>query len=704
MPGSGGDLTIVRFEGFELDVRAGELHQPDGSTTRLGEQPLRILLALLEHPGRVVLREEIRKKLWPNETIVEFEHSIGAAMNRLRQALGDSAESPRFVETLPRRGYRFIGDVIPRLAPPVLPWWRSKLVTVMSGLILVFMIISVGFYRHRLSLAGSLVQRPLHTQITFLGNAHSPAISPDGKFLAYATYRPGSELKLMLQSLAGGPSLEIFHGRIFPGFQWSPDGSELAVITFNREAKADEVFVVSRLGGAPRLLAEGLFGSVCWLPDGSQIIIAGAPPESGIWSVNKLTGTRKQLPGPVYELLNGIDCSARTGMLLLLTRTSEKYQIWTMKPDGTEQRKLIEEHKEIGSVRWSPTGDAIYYFRTEGDATDLVKLSVTGQSTESTVLEHGLNTTDFFTVSPDGSRLAYTRDLYFSNLWLAELPAHGAYAKVQAKQVTSGTLVYDAPSISPDSRWVAFTSGSNTKSNIYKMSLDGGQPVQLTFFDAALTASPAWSPDGQRIAFSCAQGGTSKVWEVNADGSTTHSLDKAKGSETNFELAWFPRPEIVYQQPGLHNLLRLNVETQAEQLLLPASSTGGLVSKPIFSPDGKKFAIRWERPDGIGLWVITPEKYSEKFLSPNYHPFGWSPDGAYIYAHNPGGPEIVRIGLGELNQPQSVISMPGFLSFTSSTISPDGRKIVATVGEGQSDIWLMNEFDPQVDRTKRPHD
>ena len=101
-------LTAVRFEGFELDVRAGELRRPGGAKARLGEQPLRILLVLLEHPGSVVLREEIRRKLWPNDTIVEFEHSIGAAMNRLRQALGDSADKPKYIETLARRGYRWM--------------------------------------------------------------------------------------------------------------------------------------------------------------------------------------------------------------------------------------------------------------------------------------------------------------------------------------------------------------------------------------------------------------------------------------------------------------------------------------------------------------------------------------------------------------------------------------------------------------------
>ena len=102
---------IVRFEAFELDLRAGELRKDGAKPVRLPEQPFRILTMLLEHPGEVVSREEIRKKLWPNDTIVEFEHSISAAMNRLRQALGDSADNPRYIETLARRGYRLMVPV-----------------------------------------------------------------------------------------------------------------------------------------------------------------------------------------------------------------------------------------------------------------------------------------------------------------------------------------------------------------------------------------------------------------------------------------------------------------------------------------------------------------------------------------------------------------------------------------------------------------
>ena len=103
--------SVVRFDGFEFDLRAGELRPAAGDSIRLAEQPFRILTVLLESPGEIVLREEIRKALWPNNTVVEFEHSINAAMKRLRQALGDSAENPHYIETLARRGYRWMVPV-----------------------------------------------------------------------------------------------------------------------------------------------------------------------------------------------------------------------------------------------------------------------------------------------------------------------------------------------------------------------------------------------------------------------------------------------------------------------------------------------------------------------------------------------------------------------------------------------------------------
>jgi DNA-binding winged helix-turn-helix (wHTH) protein len=104
---------IVRFGAFELDLQARELRKR-GLRLRLEEKPLQILELLLERPGEVVTRNLLREKLWP-DTFVNFDYSLNTAVNKLRQALGDSANSPRFVETMARRGYRFIGSVE---APP----------------------------------------------------------------------------------------------------------------------------------------------------------------------------------------------------------------------------------------------------------------------------------------------------------------------------------------------------------------------------------------------------------------------------------------------------------------------------------------------------------------------------------------------------------------------------------------------------------
>jgi DNA-binding winged helix-turn-helix (wHTH) protein len=102
--------SIVRFGAFEADLRSGELRK-QGLKLRIGDQPFSVLTVLLAQPGQVVTREELQKRLWPADTFVDFERGLNKAINRLREALGDSADSPRFIETLPKRGYRFIGTL-----------------------------------------------------------------------------------------------------------------------------------------------------------------------------------------------------------------------------------------------------------------------------------------------------------------------------------------------------------------------------------------------------------------------------------------------------------------------------------------------------------------------------------------------------------------------------------------------------------------
>jgi DNA-binding winged helix-turn-helix (wHTH) protein len=105
-----GTSRLVRFGVFEIDLRSGDLRK-GGTRLNLPEQPLQVLTALLERPGDLVTRDELRQRLWPGDTFVDFEHGLNAAVRRLRDTLGDSADVPRFVETVPRRGYRFVAPV-----------------------------------------------------------------------------------------------------------------------------------------------------------------------------------------------------------------------------------------------------------------------------------------------------------------------------------------------------------------------------------------------------------------------------------------------------------------------------------------------------------------------------------------------------------------------------------------------------------------
>ena len=120
MPTKTHPAAILRFAAFELDLLAGELRKK-GMRVRLQGQPIQVLTLLLQHVGEVVSREDLRSAIWPGDTFVDFDNGLNTAVNKLRESLGDSAENPRFIETVPRRGYRFTAPVARALPEPAAP-------------------------------------------------------------------------------------------------------------------------------------------------------------------------------------------------------------------------------------------------------------------------------------------------------------------------------------------------------------------------------------------------------------------------------------------------------------------------------------------------------------------------------------------------------------------------------------------------------
>jgi serine/threonine protein kinase len=574
-----------------------------------------------------------------------------------------------------------------------------------AGFILVGLLLGAVLYStHRLPSEEPV--KVTHKQFTFVGNAFWPAISPDGLFVAYVKEKFGEQQKLIVQA-SNGSSIEIARAEYIRDPLWSPDGSEV-LFSFIREPASEAgspkmetgISVVSRLGGTERLIDKGSHVRewACWLTaDGSEVVTARNAEESGFKGfrlVNKLTGEAQEVPLSGYTYLDGLDCSPRAGLILAVTKDSEKDQIRIFKRDGSAVRTLIEENERIYSARWSSSGDSIYFLHDKGTTSEISRIAINGKS-EPVAIASGLETGEFFTLSADGSRLAYTREHNYSNLWQIRLPPV-AKEKLELSQITSGTSYYASPSFSPDGKWIAFALGANdsiyqgAETNIFKMQTAGGEPIQLTYFEHAMTSSPAWSPDGQRIAFVSDQNGTPRVWTISANGGTPESLEEANAANTNKQLAWWPSRDIVYQKSGIRNYLRINGSAQTAVVPIPQESVGWLAHKPIFSPDGNKVAVMWNRQPEYGLWIISLEPYSETFvLAGSIYPFGWSPDGQYVYVERQGR-EIIKVRSGAPNEISSVAALPGGIAHHDmASVSPDGRQIIVSVAAQTSDVWLI---------------
>jgi Tol biopolymer transport system component len=178
-------------------------------------------------------------------------------------------------------------------------------------------------------------------------------------------------------------------------------------------------------------------------------------------------------------------------------------------------------------------------------------------------------------------------------------------------------------------------------------------------------------------------------------------LKGTNASDTSNKLTWWPNNDIVYQQSGLKNLLEINRKTQAERTVIPQDrqSSGWIVTKPIFSPDKKSIAAFLNRSEAeVGFWTISVEPYSETLIrSGPIFPFGWSPDGKYVYAIRAEagefGRELVQVQVALPRKVTSLATLPGDVTeVDSASVSPDGKEIIASVSEQKSDVWLMENF------------
>ena len=334
MSNHGNGHAVVHFSTFEVDLASRELYRR-GAPIRLQEKPFQILALLLENPGEIVPREQLHKHLWPGGIFVDFDNNLNTAVKKLREALGDSAETPTFIETVPRRGYRFIAPIsvnepgtngaVASVSLPENHRFRTELDTVVpephtarhsggaisrswmkSGgipwgtLLLMVAVMVAGTVGRRwliLQRRGLEVGNTRVTRVTHDGNVRQMAISPDGRYLAYAL-RDGLDQSLRIREVGSTTDVQLLTPDTvnFPGMEFSPDG---AFVYFVRSEKTNPVFsYLCRMrasGGPAEQLIRDVSPPVSFSPDGKRFVFTRGYPNVTELRIANADGTNDRL-------------------------------------------------------------------------------------------------------------------------------------------------------------------------------------------------------------------------------------------------------------------------------------------------------------------------------------------------------------------------------------------------------------------------
>ena len=482
---------ILRFGIYEIDVRAGELRK-SGVKLKLQEQPFQVLYMLVEHPGEIVTREELRNRLWPADTFVDFDRGLNAAVKRLRDTLGDSPDSPVFIETLARRGYRFIAPVNgcssssgTEIAP--LPQRLNSLFLthpIAIGCFVLIIIASLLWAAQRLpSRHTDIIERKL-TSNSAENDVSSAAISPDGKYLAYSD-NTGVYLKLIRTGeVHPVPLPRSFSARVD---DWFPDGSRLLVSRWDEPGKAG-LWSISVFGGTPHPLADDAFGGSV-SPDGAHIAFRR-----------------------VY---------APYGASLDLGREQ-----WVMRSDGAEQIKVAADKSDgsaLGASTWSPDGKRIAYIRSTW-TDNPQNSSVEGndwQNARAETFFSDRRLTPALHWLPDGLLIygLHENNWQDSSLWTVSLQKSGKISG-SPKRITrgQGSILHVTGSV--DGKVITFVSARWSPSvYIGTLAPDGAHLLanrRLTLDENANEPS-SWTPDSKAVLFNSDRNGTSEIFKQAAD-------------------------------------------------------------------------------------------------------------------------------------------------------------------------------------------
>ena len=707
----------IRFGDFELLSKSGELKKM-GTRIRLSGQAFDTLVLLVEARGEIVSREQLQKALWSDSSFGDFEHGLNAAINRLRGALGDSAIDSKYVETVPRRGYRFIHpliehppktendglagngaidpsssvDQVPKRGAAHTSWLVGSLALLMVG-------VAVWAYvaRRQPNDLSDLRETPL---TTLQGSEISPTFSPDGSQVAFGWNgeNNGAGYDLYVQTVGAENPHRLTHDPVLPWFTaaWSPDGRFIAI----RSAQHDSAMIelVPATGGPPRPLTTvhgGLYGGLLsWSRDSKTIAFA---EDSMRPLTDNFRGGLYFLPldtlqprfvathcdVPVLPKFNPKQNSIAFGCIDRMDRSS--IEVLDVDSGRVDQLLSITGTIKEKGLDWSADGRFLFYSYTDPDGGRFI------WEMEAAHPEHRwrlplAHDADDLAVSRNGDSLAYVQSFVSANIWKLSL-----VGQPTAEMLIASTRVQNNPNISPDRSKIAFESDRAGSHEVWISDADGHNLQQITHF-GSLTGTPAWSPDSKLLVLDSRAEGEANLYVYNTAGGDLRKVNTS--TRANSLPSWSKDGRFLFYASGediqTASIWRVPVEGGTATKIV---AEGDL---PIPSPDGthlffRKFglgsvSIMRVRLDGSDLQTMQVLPVADSSVA--WWPSG---DGLYILSAPAGVSQIEYLDIATGKRtliytlPKRALDWIGGLS-----VSSDGKWLLYTeIDEQKADLYLL---------------
>jgi DNA-binding winged helix-turn-helix (wHTH) protein/WD40 repeat protein len=714
----------VRTGLFEIDLNSREVHK-SGRRVSLQDQPFRVLAMLLERPGQLVTREELQARLWPSDTYVAFDEGLNTAIRKLRAALGDSAANPRFIETISKRGYRFIAPVSyeeteeaggvatsPLLqvaaapqstAAVAVPLARSSaasesatgtkrslsvrwLATVLAVAVLLFV---AWFARPSLPPPRVLEIR----QLTRLGNVKRP-IFTDGPRIYFGTGSMGFHDRSRAVSIEGGESVLV--PELGPDAEIrsvSPNGSEFLVKTGTGLDGPFLFWKFSLPSRSAQRLGTVVGNYAAWSPDGETIAFTDKNGLNLVKSdgsgVRQLVATSDEASLPVWSP-DGRRIRWTAARLLtdsMLSRTFEETDVAT-----GATHPLQFGHAPQTAVGWTRNGD---YFIFTAKESGIVSIWAVREAPA------GLRQADHQPVRLTAGPLHFFQPIIGKDgktLYAMGSQPHGELVRYDERsrrfEPFLGGLAGDQVSFSPDGEWLAYV--AFPERTLWRCRANRKDCLQLSLGDMQV-ARPRWSPDGKQIAFnSVNEGEMARGYLIAASGGAPQPL-LAESNTGQEGLTWSPEGgRVMFTEASISSPSRIRiVDLKSRQIADVPGSSGR--AGAVWSPDGRYIAAR-NTDDNLELFDFQTGRWSR--LAPLASSMTWSLDSQFVYfntlAHWPRTPQAnpgffrLRIRDGKT---EKIFGMPDIpitgLWGIAISVAPDGSPVLLK-NAGTSDLYAID--------------